>query len=210
MARVVLIEAGPRVLAGYPDDLSGYALRSLESLNVEVALGQAVSECTEAGVIYGDRSLASRTIIWAAGVQASAAASWVGAPVDRAGRLLVLQDLTVPGHPEIFAIGDTVALRAPDGKPVPGIAPAAKQAGRHVAKTSTARDTTRDPGGQAVMTFEYAIKKVVFVYERWLPVSSCRHQLRLVVMNRSQCGAIGVQPIGSCRHHHIATARMAA
>lgn len=113
MTRVVLIKAGPRVLVGYPDDLSAYALRSLENLNVEVELGQAVSECMADGVIYGDRSLASRTIIWATCVQASPAASWVGAPVDRAGRLLVLQDLTVQGHPEIFAIGDTVALRAP-------------------------------------------------------------------------------------------------
>jgi NADH:ubiquinone reductase (H+-translocating) len=135
MTRVVLVEAGPRVLAGYPDVLSAYAQRALGRLGVEVELGQAVSECTAGGVIYGDRRLASRTIIWAAGVQASPAASWVGAPADRTGRLLVLQDLTVPGHPEIFAIGDTVALRAPDGKPVPGIAPAAKQAGRHVART---------------------------------------------------------------------------
>jgi NADH:ubiquinone reductase (H+-translocating) len=135
MTRVVLVEAGPRVLAGYPDDLSAYAQRALGSLGVEVELGQAVSECTADGVMYGDRRLASRTIIWAAGVQASPAASWVGASADRTGRLLVLQDLTVPGHPEIFAIGDTVALHAPDGKPVPGIAPAAKQAGRHVART---------------------------------------------------------------------------
>jgi NADH dehydrogenase len=135
MTRVVLVEAGPRVLAGYPDVLSAYAQRALGGLGVEVELGQAVSECTADGVIYGDRRLASRTIIWAAGVQASPAASWVGAPADRTGRLLVLQDLTVPGHPEIFAIGDTVALRAPDGKLVPGIAPAAKQAGRHVART---------------------------------------------------------------------------
>jgi NADH dehydrogenase len=135
MTRVVLVEAGPRVLAGYPDVLSAYAQRALGRLGVEVELGQAVSECTAGGVIYGDRRLASRTIIWAAGVQASPAASWVGAPADRTGRLLVLQDLTVPGHPEIFAIGDTVALHAPDGKLVPGIAPAAKQAGRHVART---------------------------------------------------------------------------
>lgn len=135
MTRVVLIEAGPRVLGGFPEDLSGYAQRSLEGIGVTVELGQAVTECTADGVVYGDRRLESKTIIWAAGVQASPAASWVGAPADRAGRLLVLQDLTVPGHPEIFAVGDTVALTSRDGKPVPGIAPAAKQAGRHVAKT---------------------------------------------------------------------------
>jgi NADH dehydrogenase len=135
MTRVVLIEAGPRVLGGFPEDLSVYAQHSLEGLGVTVELGHAVTECTADGVVYGDRRLEGKTIIWAAGVQASPAASWVGAPADRAGRLLVLQDLTVPGHPEIFAIGDTVALSTRDGKPVPGIAPAAKQAGHHVART---------------------------------------------------------------------------
>lgn len=135
MTRVVLIEAGPRVLGGFPEDLSVYAQHSLEGIGVTVELGHAVTECTADGVVYGDLRLESKTIIWAAGVQASPAASWVAAPADRTGRLLVLQDLTVPGHPEIFAIGDTVALSTRDGKPVPGIAPAAKQAGRHVART---------------------------------------------------------------------------
>jgi NADH:ubiquinone reductase (H+-translocating) len=138
-ARVVLIEAGPRVLAGYPEDLSQYAHRSLEGLGVEVELGHAVTKCTPDGVVYGAKCLASKTIIWAAGVQASPAAAWVGAPADRAGRLLVLQDLTVPDHPEIFAVGDTVMVTCPDGATVPGIAPAAKQAGRHVARTITER-----------------------------------------------------------------------
>ncbi|MDQ0390651.1 NAD(P)/FAD-dependent oxidoreductase [Labrys monachus] len=138
-ARVVLIEAGPRVLAGYPEDLSAYAQRSLERLGVEVELGRAVSACTAEGVVYGDRRLEARTIIWAAGVRASPAAEWLGAPADRAGRIQVLPDLTVPGHPEIFAIGDTVTIAGPDGKPVPGIAPAAKQEGRHVAGTIKAR-----------------------------------------------------------------------
>jgi NADH dehydrogenase len=135
MTHVVLIEAGPRVLAGFPEDLSVYAQRSLQGLGVAVELGQAVTECTADEVVYGGRRLASKTIIWAAGVRASPAALWVGAPADRAGRLLVLEDLTVPGHPEIFAIGDTVALAMHEGKPLPGIAPAAKQAGRHVAMT---------------------------------------------------------------------------
>ena len=107
-ARVVLIEAGPRVLAGFPDDLSAYAQRSLESLGVEVVLGQPVTECTADGVVYGDKKLEAKTMIWAAGVRASPAAEWLGAPADRAGRLQVLPDLTVPGHPDIFAIGDTV------------------------------------------------------------------------------------------------------
>jgi NADH dehydrogenase len=138
-ARVVLIEAGPRVLAGFPDDLSAYAQRSLQSLGVEVMLGQAVTECTADSVVYGGNRLDTRTIIWAAGVRASPAAEWLGAPADRAGRLQVLPDLTVPAHPDIFAIGDTVMINGPDGKPVPGIAPAAKQQGRHVAASIKAR-----------------------------------------------------------------------
>jgi NADH dehydrogenase len=132
-ARVVLIEAGPRVLAGFADDLSAYAQRALESIGVEVVLGQAVTECSADGVVYGDHSLQAKTLIWAAGVRASPAAEWLGAASDRAGRLQVQPDLTVPGHPDIFAIGDTVVIADPDGKPVPGIAPAAKQQGRYVA-----------------------------------------------------------------------------
>jgi NADH dehydrogenase len=137
--RVVLIEAGPRVLAGFPDDLSAYAQRSLESLGVEVALGQPVTECSADGVVYGDRQLPSKTLIWAAGVRASPAAEWLDAAADRAGRLQVNPDLTVPGHPDIFAIGDTVVVAGPDGKQVPGIAPAAKQQGRYVAELIKAR-----------------------------------------------------------------------
>ena len=131
--RVVLIEAGPRVLAGFADDLSAYAQRALESIGVEVVLGQAVTECSAEGVVYGDHSLQAKTLIWAAGVRASPAAEWLGAASDRAGRLEVQPDLTVPGHPDIFAVGDTVVIADADGKPVPGIAPAAKQQGRYVA-----------------------------------------------------------------------------
>jgi NADH dehydrogenase len=138
-ARVVLIEAGSRVLAGFADDLSAYAQASLESLGVEVMLGQAVTECSADGVVYGGKRLEAKTIIWAAGVRASPAAEWLGAAADRAGRLQVLPDLTVPGHPDIFAIGDTVVIAGPDGNPVPGIAPAAKQQGRYVANVIKAR-----------------------------------------------------------------------
>jgi NADH dehydrogenase len=138
-ARVVLIEAGPRVLAGFADDLSAYAQASLESIDVEVMLGQPVTECSADGVVFGDTRLEAKTIIWAAGVRASPAAEWLGAPSDRAGRLQVEPDLTVPGHRDIFAIGDTVTISAWDGQPVPGIAPAAKQQGRYVAQTIKAR-----------------------------------------------------------------------
>jgi NADH:ubiquinone reductase (H+-translocating) len=132
-ARVVLIEAGPRVLAGFADDLSAYAQHALESIGVEVVLGQAVTECSAEGVVYDGHSLEAKTLIWAAGVRASPAAEWLGAASDRAGRLQVQPDLTVPGHPDIFAVGDTVVIADTDGKPVPGIAPAAKQQGRYVA-----------------------------------------------------------------------------
>jgi len=138
-ARVVLIEAGPRVLAGFADDLSAYAQASLQSIGVEVVLGQSVTECNADGVVYGGQTLQAKTLIWAAGVRASPAAEWLGASADRAGRLQVEPDLTVSDHPDIFAIGDTVVVNGPDGKPVPGIAPAAKQQGRYVAETIKAR-----------------------------------------------------------------------
>src|SRR6201996_5848288 len=137
--RVVLIEAGPRVLAGFADDLSAYAQAALEKIGVEVMLGQPVTECSADGVMYGGQNLQARTIIWAAGARASPAAEWLGAPADRAGRVQVEPDLTVPGHPDIFAIGDTVEIAGPDGKPVPGIAPAAKQQGHYVAELIKAR-----------------------------------------------------------------------
>src|ERR1700730_1470578 len=138
-ARGVLIEAGPRVLAGFPEDLSAYAQRSLEEIGVEVVLGQPVTECAADGVVCGGNRLEARTIAWAAGVRASRAAEWLNAPADRAYRLQVEPDLTVPGHPDIFAVGDTVTIAGPDGNPVPGIAPAAKQQGRHVAALIRAR-----------------------------------------------------------------------
>jgi NADH dehydrogenase len=134
-SRVVLIEAGPRVLAAFTEDLSAYAQRALEKLGVEVALGQPVTACSAEGVVYGGKTLPAATIIWAAGVQASPAAQWIGAPADGAGRTRVDPDLTVPGHKEIFVIGDTAAVADPAGNPVPGIAPAAKQQGKHVAAT---------------------------------------------------------------------------
>jgi NADH dehydrogenase len=139
MARVLLIEAGPHVLPGYADDLSDYARRALEQLGVEVVLGHAVTEVTADGVKFGDQNVTASTIIWAAGVRASPAASWLGVPADRNGRILVEPDLSIPGHPEIFAVGDTISIAAPDGKPVPGIAPAAKQGGRYVASVIRSR-----------------------------------------------------------------------
>ncbi|MGY4396459.1 NADH dehydrogenase [Sphingomonas sp. UYAg733] len=139
MARVVLIEAGPQVLPGYAEDLSSYARRALEQLGVEVVLGHAVTEVTAGGVKFGDQHITASTIIWAAGVRASPAALWLGVPADGNGRILVEPDLSIPGHPEIFAVGDTISVAALDGKPVPGIAPAAKQGGRYVASVIRSR-----------------------------------------------------------------------
>jgi NADH:quinone reductase (non-electrogenic) len=134
-ARVVLIEAGPRILPSFAEDLSAYAHASLLRQGVEIQLGQAVRDCSADGVIYGDRPLAAKVILWAAGVRASSAAAWVGLPADAAGRAKVEPDLTAAGHPEIFVIGDTATVNAWHGKPLPGIAPAAKQQGAHVAVT---------------------------------------------------------------------------
>ena len=134
-ARVLLIEAGPRILPTFTPDLSAYAHAALERLGVEIQLGIPVSECSAQGVVFGEQRLAAKLILWAAGVRASPAAAWLGAPADGAGRIRVAPDLTAPGRPEIFVIGDTATIDAWHGKPVPGIAPAAKQQGTHVAET---------------------------------------------------------------------------
>jgi len=139
MTTVLLVEPGPRVLQGYPEKLSDYARGALEELGVEVALGQAVTDVRQRCVTFGDRSVRAGTIIWAAGVRASPAAEWLGVAADQAGRIIIEPDLTVPGHPDIFAIGDTVTIAGPDGETVPGIAPAAKQGGRYVASVIRSR-----------------------------------------------------------------------
>jgi NADH dehydrogenase len=138
-ARVVLVEAGERVLPGFKPELSAYAKEALERLGVTVELGRPVSECNADGVVFGGERLPAGTIIWAAGVAASPAAEWLGVAADRVGRIMVEPDLTVSGHPDIFAIGDTAHVEWKEGRLVPGVAPAAKQQGRHVAATVRAR-----------------------------------------------------------------------
>lgn len=137
--RVVLIEAGDRILPNFAPELSDYASKALERLGVTVELGRPVTRCDAEGVVFGDTQLPARTILWAAGVAASPGAEWLGAAADRAGRVLVEPDLTVPGSPEIFVVGDAAHVLRPDGRMVPGVAPAAKQQGRHVAATIKAR-----------------------------------------------------------------------
>ena len=138
-ARVMLVEAGARVLAAFPAALSNAAQTALQRLHVEVRLGAPVSNCDESGVTIGGEHLPAATIVWAAGVAASAAAHWLGVEKDRIGRVPVGPDLTVPGHPEIFVIGDTASAAGKDGKPLPGLAPVAKQQGAYVARVLRAR-----------------------------------------------------------------------
>lgn len=134
-ARILLIEAGPRILPTFPEDLSAYAEKSLRKMGVEVMTSTSVTDVKRDHVMLGARRIDSEAIIWAAGVKASAAANWLGAEADRAGRIKVGPDLSVPGQPEIFAVGDTATLATP----IPGIAPAAKQMGKYAGQVIAAR-----------------------------------------------------------------------
>jgi NADH dehydrogenase len=139
MSRIILIEAGPRVLPSFAAKLSAAAQRALERLGVEVRLGQPVTRCDKAGVMLGEERVACGVTIWAAGVMASPAAQWLDAERDRAGRVLVERDLSLRGHPEIFVIGDTASVRDESGKKLPGIATVAKQEGKYLARVLRAR-----------------------------------------------------------------------
>jgi NADH dehydrogenase len=137
--RVLLLEAGPRLLPNFPEKLSRYAAVVLGRLGVEVRLGAAVTDCGPEGVLLGNERIPAATILWAAGVTASPAATWLDLAGDRAGRLPVSASLTSPGHDNIYVIGDTALVRGADGAPLPGIAPVAKQQGAHVARSIVAR-----------------------------------------------------------------------
>ena len=142
-ASIVLVEAAQRVLTPFDPLLSDKARLSLKQLGVEVRLGVSVTDCSCEGVRLDDKFIPTRTIIWAAGVMASPAGRWLGAEIDRAGRVKVRADLSVPGHPEIFVIGDTAAVARPNGVMLPGIAPVAKQQGHYVARVLAARHQGR-------------------------------------------------------------------
>ncbi|MCW0414169.1 NAD(P)/FAD-dependent oxidoreductase [Xanthomonas sacchari] len=151
-ARVRLIEAGPRVLSSFPEHLSAKAQQQLEKLGVEVLTGVPVADIDAHGYRLGDAFVPARTVVWAAGVAASPLAKTLQTPLDRSGRVQVQPDLSVPGHPELFVAGDLAALQQVDGRPVPGVAPAAKQMGRHVADTLRRRLR----GDTASVPFRYA------------------------------------------------------
>jgi NADH dehydrogenase len=148
-AQVLLVEAGPRVLAAFPESLSANAQRQLERLGVRVLCGTAVAAIDRDGVTLGERRIAARTVLWAAGVAASPLGTKVGAALDRAGRVIVEPDLSVPTHPEIFVVGDLASV-TDRGRVVPGVAPAAKQMGAYVARAI--RDRL---AGRASASFRY-------------------------------------------------------
>jgi len=153
-ARVILIEGKDRVLPGYTPVLSEKARRQLANLGVEIITNAAVSDITGREVRIGtDRVIPTRTVLWAAGVQASPLAQSLNVPVDRAGRVLVEPDLTIPGHKDVFVIGDLAAVRQYDGSFVPGVAPAAIQEGQH-----TATNLVRATEGQPMRAFRYRDK----------------------------------------------------
>ena len=134
-AKVILVEAGDRILAQFHPDLSARAKNDLESMGVQVMTNTRVEQMEKGVVILNGNRLAAETVIWAAGVQASPAGTWLDAKTDRAGRVLVNQDLSIPGCPEIFVVGDTAAFIPENSeRPLPGVAPVAKQQGRFVGK----------------------------------------------------------------------------
>jgi NADH dehydrogenase len=149
-ARIVLIEAAPRLLGAFPEDLAEHARRALEKLGVEVRLGKSVHSIDADGVSFDGERIESRCVIWAAGVQSSPAAKWLKAKADRAGRVLVDPYLRAPGLEGVFAIGDCAILADDEGKPLPGVAPVAKQQGAYVARLICA-----ELKGEAVAPFRY-------------------------------------------------------
>lgn len=150
--RIHLVEAGPRVLASMPEKLSAVARRRLERMGVEVHVGTAVTDVDADGVRMGDRRIRSRTVLWAAGVAASPLGGQLGAERDRAGRVKVAPDLSLPEHPEVFVVGDLARVEQ-DGGQVPGLAPAAKQMGKHAARAI--RDRVAGRGTRAFRYRDY-------------------------------------------------------
>jgi NADH dehydrogenase len=149
-AHIMLIEAGPAVLAAFPEDLRAAARRDLERLGVDVRTGSAVTNVAGNRVEVGGEVLKAQTILWAAGVSASSVGATLGVPVDRAGRVLVEADLTVPGQKNVFVIGDLASLNDENGKPLPGVAQVAIQMGRHAA-----RNVLRAIEKQPLRAFQY-------------------------------------------------------
>src|SRR6059058_4987192 len=144
-ARVILIEGEPRLLAAFPEDLSQSAQKQLTDLGVDVRTGVRATNLTEAGVQLGDEFIPCRVKIWAAGNNASFVGKTLGVPIDRVGRIVVNDDLTIPGHPEVQVIGDLANFSHQTGEPLPGVSPVAIQQGRHAARNILAMIKGRKP-----------------------------------------------------------------
>ena len=166
-ARVILVEARDRVLPPYPPSLSAKAQRQLEHLGVEVMTRGFVTSLNDHEVCIGETTIAAKTVLWAAGVQASPLAKSLNAPLDRAGRVLVEPDLTIAGHPEVFVIGDLAAVKQKNGELVPGVAPAAIQEGVYVAKLIAGKKREpfryRDKGSLATIGRAAAVADLGFL-----------------------------------------------
>jgi NADH:quinone reductase (non-electrogenic) len=185
MTRIILIEAAPRILAAFPDSLAQKTQKKLISMGVEVRTGTPVTDMDEHGVVVDGERIDAATIIWGAGVSASSAGKWLGAEVDRAGRVKVSNDLSVPGHPNVFVIGDTASF-IQNGKPLPGVAQVAMQGGQFVASVISQRVKGkelnkpfyyRDKGNLATVGRSYAIVDIgnirltgFFAWLMWLAV----------------------------------------
>jgi NADH dehydrogenase len=157
-ARVLLVEGGPRLLSAFPPELSASAQRQLEQLGVEVRTGVHVTAMREGELEVGGEVIRSANIIWGAGVAAHPLTRTLGVETDRAGRLKVLPDLSLPGHPEVFALGDIATLMGANGRAVPGIAPAAMQMGNHAAKVIGDELAGGGPGAARRAAFAYRDK----------------------------------------------------
>jgi NADH dehydrogenase len=151
--RVILLEGGPRILPSFPESLAESARKGLEEIGVEVRTGSIVTRVEADAVFVGDERIQARTVFWAAGNAASPLGAMLGAPLDRAGKVLVNEDLSVPGHPEVFVAGDLAFVKRPDGRPVPGVCPAANQEG-----TTAARNVRRLIGKRPTRAFRYRNK----------------------------------------------------
>lgn len=151
--RIILLEAGPRILSSFPQDLSNKAQKMLEKMGVEVRVNTAVESVDANGVVAAGARVPAGTVIWAAGVAASPAGRWLGAETDRSGRVRVEPNLTVPGHPEIFVLGDTMTVMQ-NGAPLPGVAPVAMQQGKYAARALTATLS----GAKPLRPFHYTDK----------------------------------------------------
>jgi NADH dehydrogenase FAD-containing subunit len=164
-ARIVLVDRGTRPLATFAPELSDAAKRHMERLGVEVRLGQSVDCVDEHGVVVAGERIAAKTVIWTAGVTASPAGKWLNAETDHAGRVRIQPDLSVPGHPEVFVVGDTASLEQ-NGKPLPGVAQVAIQQGRYAADLIRRKVTDKpaprpfsyfDKGNLAVVGKNFAV-----------------------------------------------------